>query len=290
MNRSSDAKDREDYSGRDAPGRKVLVALNQRKLSVTWDLFSAYWRDAHAPLISPAPQLYHYRQIHLDHHQPGFWPGYQGVSDHLASEHQLDGIAELVFRSQADSGAFLAHVAPLVVDHDNMFRTSDLYEVNEGNGRTFVDHLPGQVFNGHDGCFRLITLFRGAAGREGCACFLSNDLAPAIAGSRHVLRVRLLHFEPLSGGVQATPLERQYHSLLELAFANRLEAVRFFASPAHRALTAGISENVGQLHAFPVRGVYTCVADGSVTLVGKFGSTVARHIADIGAINLAGPD
>jgi EthD domain len=290
MARERDAMNRGDFSERDAPGRKVLVALNQRKHSVTWDLFSAYWRDAHAPIIAPAPQLYHYRQIHTDHHQPGFWPGYPGVSDHLAPEHQLDGIAELSFRSEADCGAFLAHVAPLVVDHDNMFRTSELYEVNDGNGNTFVDRLPDQVFNGHDGCFRLISLFRAsAAGREAYTRFLSNELAPAFAGSSHVLRVRLLHFEPLSGTGHVTPLERQYHSLLELVFANRLEAVRFFASAAHGPLTAGMSENVGQVHAFPVRGVYTCVAEGSITLVGRFGSTIARHITEIGSINLAGP-
>ena len=119
-------------------------------------------------------------------------------------------------------------------------------------------------------------------------------LATALAAEDVVLKVRMHLPEVYDNADPAPPApdvdhevppERRLLAILELAFATPLARRTFYASPSFAEATANLADHVTHAKGFFVRGVYTYVRDGKLTLAGLRGSRAAQLIEALGAMN-----
>lgn len=284
----------ENYAARDAEGKVVFYVLLWKRRGISLQLFDDYWRNVHGPVCARLPGQYQYWQLHVAHNEGGIWPQVPGISYASTEDGQFDGIAELTFRTEADRTTWFQAAAILMDDEHNLFRKAIGYNTAPGNSITFVDRIPTGDPNGPVGVEKLHVMVRKSerASVEDFRKYLKDTLAPVAAASGSVLKFRLHLFEEVDGtrpeaaGVaHAEPYEENYQAAFEIAFANRLELEKFFASEAYLKATANQAEFIRHIAPFPERSAYTFVYNGEMTLAGQRSSTVAELITSIGATN-----
>lgn len=283
-----------DHSSRYAEARFTFYVLLWKRHGIALEQFDDYWRDVHGPVCARLPGQFQYWQYHVAHNEGGLFPAVEGVEGRTAEEDQFDGIAELTFRSVGDRQAWLDASSILMADEHNLFRKAIGYVTAEGNSRTYVDGIEVGDPNGGTGVvkFHVQVRRREGVGAADFRRYLSERLAPAVARSPHVLKLRLHLFEPLDTGrpeaagvAHAEIPEKQYQAAFEVGFRNRLELESFFASEAYAATAADLAKYVRALAPFPERNAYTFVYDGRMTLAGQRGSRAAEVITGLGALN-----
>lgn len=284
----------ENYAARDAEGKVVFYVLLWKRRGISLQLFDDYWRNVHGPVCARLPGQYQYWQLHVAHNEGGIWPQVSGVSYASTEDGQFDGIAELTFRTEEDRTTWFQAAAILMDDEHNLFRKAIGYNTSPGNSITFVDRILAGDPNGPVGVEKLHVMVRKSerASVEDFRKYLKDTLAPVAAASDSVLKFRLHLFEEVDGtrpeaaGVaHAEPYEENYQAAFEIAFANRLELEKFFASEAYLKATAKQAEFIRHIAPFPERSAYTFVYNGEMTLAGQRSSTVAELITSIGATN-----
>jgi hypothetical protein len=281
---------------RDQDGKAVFYVLLTSRKGLTLDMFDNYWKDVHGPVCARLPGQYQYWQHHVARNQGGIWPTIDGIDYETLEEDQFDGIAELTFLSEQDRQKWFDAAAILMSDEHNLFSKAIGYVTNNGNSRTYVDGTETGKPNGNLGLvsFHVMLKKADAITVEEFRQYMKASFAPAIVESDLVLKFRLHLLEehdnseklpPAPGVSHYEPLEKQYQGAFEIAFKNRLNMERFFASKEYSTAVKNQANYVKQLSVFPERDPYTFVYDGKMTLAGQRGASVASLITNIGATN-----
>lgn len=269
----------------------------KRRERVPHEIFAHYWRDVHGPLCSRLAGLGLYIQHHFTRNQDAhLWPLAEGIQE--IADYELDGGVEIGFLSASEQERFKQASPILFSDEQNMFEETLAYDLPQGS-RTLVNRLDDQTYNGPDRFDRIHVHFSPRAGLDQLHAYLSDHLAPALAKADEVLKL-VLHpcsafdndgAHPPAPDVAhtATPVRSQL-AILEIAFENPLARRRFFDSPTFLNTLSGQAENISQLKAFAVSGLYTYVRDGALTTAGLRGSRAAELIDCLGAANQLSPE
>ncbi|MDZ4798638.1 MAG: EthD domain-containing protein [Bryobacteraceae bacterium] len=284
----------QNYAVRDQDGRVVFYVLLWKRKGISLQLFDDYWRNVHGPVCARLPGQYQYWQLHVAHNEGGVWPQLPGIAYSTPEAQNFDGIAELTFQSEEDRTTWFQAAAILMDDEHNLFSKAIGYNTGTGNSITFVDGIPTGDPNGAPGVEKYHVMVRKTDGISVADFrkYLRDTFAPAVAGSENVLKFRLHMFEevdatrPEAAGVaHAEPYEDSYQAAFEIAFTNRLEQEKFFASDAYATAVADQAKYIKQIFPFPERSAYALVYGGKMTLAGQRSSTVAELITSIGATN-----
>lgn len=282
------------HASRDRNGRTTFYVLLRKRSGISLELFDAYWTDVHGSLCARLPGQHQYWQFHLAHSDGGLWPTVEGIDSITPDEAQIEGIAELTFRSEEDRQTWFKAAAILMDDEHNLFSKAIGYNTAPGNSRTYVDGIEDGEPNGAVGVQKFHVLVQKAEGVsvEEFRWYLTERFARQVAESERVLKLRLHLFEevdnsrPDAAGVSHREApEQQYQAAIEMAFSNHLEMEGFFASDAYASAVRGQASYIKRLRVFPERTAYTFVYDDRMTLAGQRSSTVAELIRNIGAVN-----
>lgn len=283
-----------DYAIRDREGKVTLYVLLWKKRAIALELFENYWKDVYGPVCARLPGQYQYWQFNLAHNEGGVWPPLGGLVGASAPEEQLDGIAELTFKSEADRAKWFSAAKILIDDQQNIFRKAIGYKTLPGNSITYVDYIENGAPNGSPVLEKYHCLIRKADGvsLEEFRRYCQEKFAPTLAENEKVLKLRLHLLEPLdnsrpnAGGVDRyEPPELQYQAALEIAVANRLDLELMLASQEYQEAVKYHHKYVKAVKPFPERSAYTLVYDGKMTLAGDRGAKVADLIMKVGAEN-----
>lgn len=295
--RDSSAMKRGDYAGRDQATQVAALGILDVKTGLTLEQFDRYWRDVHGPLAARIPGFYQYWQHHLASTDSGIWPRLSGIEYDCPPEDQMEGVAEVTFRSVEDQSRAAASRtwSLLMVDEQNVFDRTFGYLTDSGNSRTLKDGIEDGAPNGGQDIVRWMVFLRKSnrASVDDFRRYIKEGFAPSLAKSEHLLklRVHLLNkygndYDPQSVNVKHDkPLEKQYQAALEIVFKDSLGARRFFASKEYAATVKDQPRYIQALHTFPVRDTYTLVYNGRMTLAGQRTSPVADLITQLGAAN-----
>lgn len=282
------------YQARDQEGKVVFYVLLWKRKGITIDLFDDYWRNVHGPVCARLPGQYQYWQYHVAHNEGGIWPAIDGITYASPEEDQFDGIAELSFRSDADRQTWFRAAAILMDDEHNIFSKAIGYNTSAGNSITYVDGIENGAPNGKVAAQKLHVMVKkaDAVSVEDFRRYMTQGFAEALGRSDDILKLRLHLFEevdnsrPDAAGVSHyEPPEKQYQAALEIAFSNRLDMEKFFASEEYVTAASDQARYVKELCPFPERTAYTFVYNGEMTLAGQRGSVIAEEIVDVGATN-----
>jgi alkylhydroperoxidase/carboxymuconolactone decarboxylase family protein YurZ len=285
---------RRDYSARDEQAKVVFYVLLWKRQGLSLELFDNYWRDVHGPVCARLPGQHQYWQLHVGHSAASLWPAIPGIDLSTPEDNQFDGIAELSFRSDADRTTWFTSAGILMDDEQNLFRKAIGYNTSYGNSTTYVDGIEVGDPNGPLGLPKFHVMLKKAAGVTVAAFrdYLKGNFAASVSTSPHVLKLRLHLFEEVDatrpdapGVAHNEPPDESYHAAFEIAFANREEMDRFFASPQYTAAVKNLPQHVKQMRVFPERSAYTFVYNGRITLAGQRSSSVADLITTVRATN-----
>lgn len=282
------------YAQRDQTAQVVFYVPLWKRKGISLELFDDYWRNVHGPVCARLPGQYQYWQFHVAHNEGGIWPHIEGIDYNTPAEDQFDGIAELTFKTVADRQTWFQASTILMDDEHNLFRKAIGYNTNPGNSITYVDGIENATPNGLVGVEKFHIMLKKAndVSVEEFRQYLKESFASEIVKSDLVLKLRIHLFEevdnsrPDAAGVSHSEQpEKNYQAALEIAFSNRLEMEKFFASEIYTTATKYQAKYLRQISTFPERTAFTFVYEGQITLAGQRSSTVAELITNIGAIN-----
>lgn len=282
------------YAQRDQAAQLAFYVPLWKRKGISLELFDDYWRNVHGPVCARLPGQYQYWQFHIAHNEGGIWPAIEGIDYNTPEEDQFDGIAELTFKTVADRQTWFQASTILMDDEHNLFRKAIGYNTNSGNSITYIDGIENATPNGLVGVekFHIMLKKTDDVSVEDFRQYLTESFASEIVKSDLLLKLRLHLFEEVdnsrpdaAGVAHSEPPEKNYQAALEIAFSNRLEMEKFFASEIYTNATKYQAKYVRQISTFPERTAFTFVYGGQMTLAGQRSSTVADLITNIGAIN-----
>lgn len=237
------------------------VALLERKLTISRDLFSRYWRDVHGVMAARIPGFATYIQHHVT-----------PLTDvGSAAPEPFEGIALVTYASESDrNGLINSAVTPHIHrDEQNVFRRALLYNLNEGESHAVVaakgDEQGGtQVFvvvpEGHD--------------------------PDAVAAALHAGGATAIDLHDLTGGdpggwndtdVDDGGTGRQFVAVLMTCWADE--------ATARAAITAAVAASGGALAAYHTDAHHVMVDGGRPTPLGLRGLDALKTINEAGAAN-----
>jgi hypothetical protein len=288
-----------DLSARDAPTHVAMMNLLYPRPGVPVELFFEYWSGGHTQISSRLPGIHQYFQHHLSYEEGKAWPGVEGVERHLAPEDMFHGDAEITFLDAEALKRFAAALDPLMHDEQNVFRKTISYQAIDGNARTYLDRLPEDSPNGDlAGVLKLMVYVQaGDVGTDAFRRALQEEVAPALAGSAHVCKLRLRlpeHYDNDAVTLQAPNVSNhatdaeQYQGAIEIAFATPLELRRLAETEAWATAAAALGRVARAMHPFRVLRTFTVYNHGQITTAGLRTPAVAEQIRRLGAINQVG--
>lgn len=285
---------RYDYSNRDENGKVVFYVPLWKRAGITLEMFDDYWSNVHGPVCSRLAGQHQYWQFHLAKDEGGIWPQIDGIEYKTPCSEQFNGIAELTFRSDDDRKAWFTSAGILMDDEHNLFSQAIGINTMTGNSITFVDGIEDGEPNGELGIIKLHVMIKQAKNvtKEDFRGYLKDNFAPNIVKSDYLLKLRLHMFEevdntrpPAAGVSHSQPEEEQFQAAIEIAFKNRLEMEKFFASEEYQGTIAEQAKYIKQISCFPERTAFTFIYEDKMTIAGLRGSKVANLIKNIGATN-----
>lgn len=289
-----------DLSARDAPTHVAMMNLLRRRPGVPLELFYEYWSGGHTQISSRLPGIHQYFQHHLCREGGHAWPQVDGVDPHVAEEDMFQGDAEITFLSQPELDGFVAALDPLMQDEQNVFEETISYQALGANARTYLDRIPEDSPNGDlHGVLKLLVYVQQAneVSPEAFRRALHEELAPALASSPHVLKLRLRLVERYENDAvtllapnvsNRKDPEKQYQGCLEVAFASPLELRRFAGSEEWSRAAAVCGRVLRAAHAFRALRTFTVYNHGQITTAGLRTPQVAEQIRRLGATNQVG--
>lgn len=282
------------YAQRDQAAQVVFYVPLWKRKGISLELFDDYWRNVHGPVCARLPGQYQYWQFHVAHNEGSIWPSIEGIDYNTPEEDQFDGIAELTFKTVADRQTWFQTSTILMDDEHNLFRKAIGYNTNPGNSITYIDGIENATLNGLVGVEKFHVMLKKAdeVSVEDFRQYLQESFASEVVKSELLLKLRIHLFEEVdnsrpdaAGVAHSEAPEKNYQAALEIAFSNRLEMEKFFASEIYTTATKYQAKYVRQISTFPERTAFTFVYGGQMTLAGQRSSTVADLITNIGAIN-----
>jgi hypothetical protein len=276
----------------------MIIPLRRRR-AIPLDLFFEYWVNAHAAQIAARLPGIHDLWLHeLDYDAGQLWPRVSGVESELAEEDRFEGIPEPAFVDEAGVQAFLAAAAPLMDDEPNIFEETVAYQSIGDNSTTFVDRSEPNAAGGDRGIVKFLVFLQARDSADAFRAFATGELAPRLAASEHVLKLRQHLFEPYHddyGGMDARGLshaktpEKQYQGMVEIGFRDRMSFGAFARSDAWAGLRDRYAEALRGAHAFAVPVTHRLRRDGELTLAGLRTPMVADLIERVGAASQLEP-
>ncbi len=283
-----------DYSKRDENGKVVFYVPLWKRDGISLDLFDDYWSNVHGPVCSRLPGQHQYWQFHVAHDEGGIWPQLEGISYNTPKEEQFDGIAELTFKNDEDRKAWFTAAGILMDDEHNLFSQAIGINTMEDNSITLTDGIKNGEPNGKQDIIKLFVVFKQSkiVSVGEFRDFMLNRFAKKLVTCPYVLKLRLHMFEevdntrpPAAGVSHSQPEEQQFQAAMEIAFENRLEMERFFASEEYLSTTEDQKGFIRQISVFPQRTAFTFIYQDKMTIAGLRGSLVSEVIKNIGATN-----
>lgn len=237
------------------------VALLERKLTISRDLFSRYWRDVHGVMAARIPGFATYIQHHVT-----------PLTDVGSSAPEpFEGIALVTYASEADrNGLINSAVTPHIHrDEQNVFRRALLYNLGEGESRAVV-----AAKGDEQGGTQVFVVVPEGNDPDGIAAVLHAGGATAI--DLH----DLTGGDP--GGWNDTDVDdggtgRQFVAVLMTRWADE--------TTARAAITAAVVASGGALAAYHTDARHVMVDGGRPTPLGLRGLDALNTINEAGAAN-----
>jgi len=280
--------DSPDFGSRDDAIRCQTYSPVRKLDGLPHELFALYWRDVHGPLCARLPGLGFYVQHHFSRERrANLWPRPKGVRN---IDVVLDGAVEIGFANNEDEAEFIGASPILFGDEVNIFGWDAAFRLPSGS-RTFIDRQANGVPNGLDEMHRLHVYLHSDDTESLRQC--ATTYANLLSNQPCVRKLRLHAPEPFDNANPLPPSPVDHHvvddmltiAVIEVGFANALQAQTLFGSDAFKSAQQYVSAHIQALAAFLVTGVYTYVRDGKPTAAGLRGSRTAEIIEQIGAVN-----
>jgi hypothetical protein len=276
----------------------MIIPLRRRR-AIPLDLFFEYWVNAHAAQIAARLPGIHNLWLHeLSYDAGQLWPRIPGIEFELADDDRFEGIPEPTFLNEAGVQAFLGAAAPLMDDEPNIFEETVAYQSLGENSKTFADRTEPTAAGGDRGIVKFLVFLQARDSVDAFREFASQELAPRLAASEHVLKLRLHLFEPYHddyGGMDARglshakPPEKQYQGMYEIAFRDGMAFGAFARSDDWTGLRGRQAEVLRGAHAFGVPVTHRLRRDGELTLAGLRTPMIADLIERVGAASQLEP-
>ena len=265
----------------------TTLALLMRKNGMSRELFSRYWRDVHGVLAARIPGFESYVQYHLGEPFDNILPPEALGIGRVPGTARFDGFAEVSFQNAAKRvGLATSEVAGLIQqDEQNVFRTSLLFNLEEGASNTVVNE--------------------SAVARSSALVLLGGlpdgtpDVVPASVDALLLRPLRAmkglcrLRVHALRSGEQQSwqtegvdneqTADTTFDVIVQLDFSGALRAQEL--RQAFAAVPPPLYQVISRLHVYPVRERHVMVDSGRPTELGLRGLDVQRTIAAVGAAN-----
>lgn len=268
------------YAPRDQNGKAVLYILLRKRKDMALTKFYSYWKNVHGLLSAQLPGQYQYWQFHLANNSANLWPVTNGIISTISEEDQLDGIAELTFLSEEYRQCWLSAASVIASDEQNFVSKAIIYFTNNYNSQTYIDGIETDEPNGDLDVvkFHVMVKKANAISVDDFRKYMVNEFAPDIVKNDLVLKFRLHLLEEHDNSLPSTPgvsgyepLEKQYQAAFEIAFKERTDLEKFFASETYTAVVKHQTKYIKQIAAFLEQQAYTFVYNGKTTLAVKDG-------------------
>jgi hypothetical protein len=249
----------------------AVCGWKQPHLPLEW--VRRYWRDVHSPAIARRDGIYAYRHLQFDPVRTDLFTTVAGIDFACPADQQLmwlsdmryldgDALARFAASPDAEVRGHLLRDIDRIVDRSTTYRT-----VGE-NARTLVDDT-GIASPAGPPANPTFGLFMRAFSEEARFRASVRRLARRWAAAPGVLRVRFNLFEvPRPGAGSASslhPLEMQYQAWIELVLRDEQAAFGLLSPADHWG------DDIGVIHAYPTRALYSFVHEGRPTLIGLRG-------------------
>lgn len=227
-----------------------------------------YWKGPHSKIISAAPGLDEYLQVHLAATNPGLWPATPSVETAIPAGRKIDGVAQVAFQSVFSVLAGREQNKLAFKDEVNVFRRTLLYLGPPNWSRWYDVARPGEKVG-----TRVLVYLRRRDGVSGGAFrkFINDELAPALAGTGALKELRTQTFLPWSKGLWDTPnvahdnpADQRFHASIMLGFADATAQVAFLESRKLTGLSTSLARFASAVHAYQVAEALTFVRDGVI--------------------------
>jgi hypothetical protein len=281
-----------DTAGLENAAELALTAFCWWRADIPQEVCEAYWRDVHGIMFARVPGLWQYRQLRLAANRPDLWPAVQGVSFDAPDVAQPQGMPHGLFLSEADLVAFGSNpIARETIPNDahNFIGRIGAQLSPPSSGRTLVDRINDPAMQGRPPVptFALCFVPRaGAASAEAFHRYLTEHVARPWSGHPGVMRLRVEPLPPYDQSAMASPgvphqwpNDETYLGWIELAVRNEGVVGDLLAGTAADEL----AKQVGAVHTYPVREVYTIISAGRPTEVGLRGYLAVQTIIAAGA-------
>ena len=255
------------------------------------DVF-CYWRDVHSPAIARRPGIWEYRHFQFDTVRPDLFEPREATVFHCPVGEQLMWTSDVRYFDEVALAAFSASPDPetrghllgdieLIVDQSTTYRA-----VNE-MAHTFIDRSAQVPPQGPPKYPTYSLFFRARTDESDFRTFLKT-VATKWSVVSTVQRLRLSMFEipdmaaeRASGyPIKTHPPDRQYQAWIDIS----IEAESDLASLVN---STDFTQYVSELHAYPVRAIYTSNQGGKPTFVGLRGYPAYKALTAIGGYNQA---
>jgi hypothetical protein len=251
------------------------------------ELFSRYWRDVHGVLAARIPGFESYVQYHLDEPLDDILPQEVEARSKVPAAARFDGLAEVSFQNAGKRiGLATSDVTAMIQqDEQNVFRTSLLFNLDEGASKTVLN----EPVAAQSSVFILLGSSPGCT-RDSVSAALDALLLPSLRAidALCAMRVHVL----LSGEQQSWRTEgvdnqqtaqTAFDAIVQLGFsaASGKESLR----QALAAVPPALYQVIPRVQVYPARACHVMVDSGRPTELGLRGLDVQRTIAEVGASN-----
>jgi hypothetical protein len=240
----------------------TTVALLDRKVEISRDLFTRYWRDVHGVMAARIPGFDSYTQYHVT---PVAQAGSEGCPT-------FEGIAVVTFRNETDRDGLIHSEVTRHIhrDEQNVFRGALLYSLPPGASTTHHGIL-GRSIKG-SGYFFLVPA--------------DNPHLDQVLRALHSPSLSGIECHDLTGGDPAAWNDTDVATLVaDRHFATLIRAEWTDEAEARAAAQAAMRASGGRLFAFKVDAAFVMVNDGRPTPIGLRGLDAVRTIEEAKAAN-----
>jgi len=275
----------------------TLILPLRAKEGLSLPDFYDYWLNAHVTLPPRFPGISSV-WLHAVSFDAQTWPRLEGVSPRPAPEDEFHGVPEAAFATDDGLAAFQAASNLQMDDGINFLAEQIAYASLGKNTLTEVDHTEEPAPDGHDSWIRHLLFLRRRpdVSVQELRRFVTQELAPSLASSPDVLKVRRHLFEPVEvtldhpGVGMWKPEDRQYQAAVEVVVADADSLARLASSDAWTGVAESAASRCEAVHAARVERCITTKYGGQITLAGARGIAAADVIQRLGADNQRQPE
>jgi hypothetical protein len=269
------------------------IPVLYRRRDVSPEDFSRYWRDVHGVFVAQFLGPCRYRMLHFEAYDPLLWRD-DAVDRNLVDERQLGGVAEFIFSNETDRQMWLSTVGSFAdADDAVLFRRSTSYSVSKKSFLAFKKNYQNPDVD--EGSTRIFAMLKANIPGENFRTFISEIFGPALGASAAVLHSQFTLYDPYHAPVReffgGEEVERflrpdeQHQGTAEIIFKDESALQQFFELEFPH-LQRGFADHVERVHAYRVKGAYTLLDEGEMTLAGWLGASRAELVRKVNAENI----